>query len=145
MVSASEDNTLGIWDLASGRELRSLSGHTDDVWAVAVTPDGLRAVSASEDQTLKVWDLESGRDLLTLAGHASLVRAVVVTPDGKHAVSASFDSTLRIWDLETGDAVATFNCDSGAVCCAYSDALKLIVAGDVTGRLHFLRLEEPNL
>ena len=37
--------------------------------AVAVTPDGQRAVSASDDKTLKVWDLDSGRELRTLAGH----------------------------------------------------------------------------
>ena len=43
--------------------------------AVAVTPDGQRAVSASDDKTLKVWDLESGRELRTLEGHATCVYA----------------------------------------------------------------------
>ena len=55
-----------MWDLDSGRELRTLAGHTDSVYGVAVTPDGQRAVSASEDKTLKVWDLASGRELRTL-------------------------------------------------------------------------------
>ena len=41
------------------------------VMAVAVTPDGRRAVSASEDRTLKVWDLEQGALLATLEGHGS--------------------------------------------------------------------------
>ena len=59
-VSASRDNTLKVWDLESGRELRTLEGHSDSVYGVAVTPDGRRAVSASGDKTLKVWDLESG-------------------------------------------------------------------------------------
>ena len=49
-----------MWDLESGRELRTLEGHSDWVNGVAVTPDGRRAVSASCDKTLKVWDLESG-------------------------------------------------------------------------------------
>ena len=57
-----------MWDLGSGRELRTLTGHSDVVNGVAVTPDGQRAVSASDDQTLKVWDLDSGRELRTLAG-----------------------------------------------------------------------------
>ena len=43
--------------------------------AVAVTPDGQRAVSASWDKTLKVWDLESGRELRTLTGHTGAVTA----------------------------------------------------------------------
>jgi len=56
----SDDKTLVVWDLGSGRELRTLSGHSSNVNAVAVTPDGQRAVSASDDKTLKVWDLETG-------------------------------------------------------------------------------------
>ena len=70
-VSASRDRTLKIWDLESGREVRTLAGHSDAVWGVAVTPDGRRAVSASEDHTLKVWDLESGRELRTLGSNAA--------------------------------------------------------------------------
>ena len=66
-----------------------------------------------------------------------------MTPDGQRAVSASEDNTVKVWDLETGEVLATFTCDSAAYCCAFSDALKLIVAGDAGGHLHFLRLEEP--
>ena len=68
-VSASGDNTLKVWDLETGRVLRTLEGHSHFVYGVAVTPDGKRAVSASADKTLKVWDLETGRALRTLEGH----------------------------------------------------------------------------
>jgi WD40 repeat protein len=69
--------------------------------------------------------------------------AVALTQDGQRAVSASWDKTVRLSDLETGEVLATFTCDSTALRCAYSDTLKLIVAGDAGGHLHFLRLEEP--
>ena len=55
-----------MWELDSGRELRTLAGHSDAVTGVAVTADGKRAVSASWDKTLKVWELDSGRELRTL-------------------------------------------------------------------------------
>ena len=74
--------------------------------AVALTPDGKRAVSASYDRTLKVWELDSGRLLRTLEGHKALVNAVALTPDGKRAVSASFDRTLKIWELDSGRLTA---------------------------------------
>jgi WD40 repeat protein len=142
-VSASSDHTLKVWELSSGRELHTLTGHSSDVKAVAVTPDGQRAVSASNDETLKVWELASGRELRTLTGHTHYVSAVAVAPDGQRAVSVSPDNTVKLWNLETGEVVATFICDRWASCCAFSDALQLIVAGDTGGHLHFLRLEEP--
>jgi hypothetical protein len=100
VVSASEDKTLKVWDLETGRALATLEGHGDRVSACAVTPDGRRVVSASEDKTLKVWDLETGRALATLEGHADGVRACAVTPDGRRVVSASKDTTLKVWDFK---------------------------------------------
>ncbi len=117
-----------------------MTGHSSEVNALAVTPDGKQAVSASDDQTLKVWDLVSGRELRTLTGHSNSVNAVAVTPDSKHAVSASSDHTLKVWDLETGTVVGTFTCEWPARCCAFAGVGK-IVAGDAAGRVHFLSLE----
>ena len=90
-----------------GPLLRTLEGHTDSVSAVALTPDGQRAVSASEDRTLKVWDLKRGELLRTLEGHTSWVSAVALTPDGQRAVSASADRTLKVWDLKRGELLRT--------------------------------------
>jgi WD40 repeat protein len=95
-VSASDDKTLKVWDSESGRELRTLKGHSHSVYGVAVTPDGKQAVSASWDITLKVWELESGRALGKLQGHGTAVSGVAVTPNGKRAVSASYDKTLKV-------------------------------------------------
>jgi len=81
---------------------RTLTGHSDRVLAVAVTPDGRRAISASADRTLKVWDLATGAEQRTLTGHGSVVLAVAVTPDGRRAISASADRTLKVWDVATG-------------------------------------------
>ena len=93
----------------SGPLLRTLEGHGDTVWAVAVavTRDGQRAVSGAEDGTLKVWDLERGALLATLEGHGDTVWAVAVTPDGRRAVSGLDDHTLKVWDLERSALLAT--------------------------------------
>ena len=102
VISASEDKTLHVWDLDTGKELAILEGHTDDVWHVAVTPDSAHAISASADRTLRVWNLATGKELTTLQGHTEAVTDVAVTPDGKRGVSASRDESLRVWDLGTG-------------------------------------------
>jgi WD40 repeat protein len=107
-VSASDDHTLKLWDLDTGREVRPLQGHRGFVSAVALTKDGKRAVSASSDHTLKLWDLDSGRELRTLEGHEYAVTAVALTADGRCAVSASCDRTLKLWDLDSGQELRTF-------------------------------------
>ena len=100
-VSASWDNTLKVWDLETGRALRTLQGHSVMVRGVAVTADGKRAVSASWDNTLKVWDLETRARAAHAPRPLCCVFGVAVTADGKRAVSASLDNTLKVWDLET--------------------------------------------
>ena len=90
-----------------GPLIRTLEGHTDEVRAVAVTPDGHRALSGSGDRTLRLWDLEGGQSLRTLEGHSNAVVGVAITPDGRRAVSASYDGTLRVWNLESGQSLRT--------------------------------------
>ncbi len=87
--------------------LRSLTGHSESVNGVAITPDSKQAVFASSDETLQLWDLETGKKVSTLIGHRNSVYAVAITPDGKQAVSASWDNTLKLWDLATGSGLAT--------------------------------------
>ena len=140
-VSGSSDHTLRIWDISSGTCLRSLEGHTDVVTAVAVTPDGKQAVSASYDFTLRVWDISKGTCLCSLEGHISSVSAVAITPDGKQAVSASSDRTLKVWDITSGWLITSFRGESSIWTCAIAPDGVTIVAGEESGRIHFLQLE----
>jgi WD40 repeat protein len=145
VLSASEYRTLRLWDLESGQTIRTFEGHTGLLPAVALTPDGRRAVSvSSDDQTLRLWDLENGQTIRTLEGHTDWVPAVVLTPDGRRAVSVSSDRTLRLWDLESGKETATFTGDSEMSRCAVALDGRTIVAGESSGRVHFLQIVEAD-
>jgi len=98
-----------------GQPSRVFKGHTDSVFAVAVTADGGRAVSGSRDKTVRVWDLEAGTPLATLEGHTDFVYGVAVTADGRRAVSGSYDKTVRVWDLEAGRCLATLEGHTASV------------------------------
>jgi WD40 repeat protein/nucleoside phosphorylase len=130
VVSASDDRTLKVWDLDSGRELASLRGHTNSVSSCVVTPDGRRVVSASRDHTLKVWDLDSNRLLASLRGHTAGVDACAVTPDGRRVVSASHDRTLKVWDLDSGRQLASLQGHTSAVtgCAVTPDGRRVVSA-----------------
>jgi WD40 repeat protein len=141
VVSGSFDNTLRVWDLESGQTIRTLQGHTREVSAVALTPDGRRVVSGSQDNSVRLWDLESGETILTLQGHTGWVYAVALIPDGHRVVSASRDNTLRVWDLKDGKELVVFTVDAPVTACSVGPDSRMIAVGDWFGRVHFLRLE----
>ena len=84
---------------------------------------------------------QTGNERLTL--YSGEVWGVSITHDGKEAISASWDNTLKIWDLETGKILASFTGESPLYCCAITPDRKTIVAGEQSGRVHFLRWERP--
>jgi hypothetical protein len=86
-----------LWELATGQEVRRLTGHERPVHSVAVTPDGRYVVSGSADNTVRVWDLATGQEVRRFTGHEDWVRSVAVTPDGQYVVSGSVDRTVRLW------------------------------------------------
>ena len=104
-------------------------------------PDGKRMISGSFDKTIKVWCLSTGQELLSLSGHSDWVSSIVVTPDGKKVISASDDNTLKVWDLETRQVIANFTGESSLECCAVAENGVTIIAGEASGRVHFLKLE----
>ena len=140
-ISSSFDGTLRLWDLQEGTQLLSLHSHDSAINAVALMAKEQCAICASHDSTLKVWDLQSQTQLLTLHGHTDIVWAVAVTPDGKRAISASNDCTVKVWDLVEGKNIASFSGESPLKSCAVASDGVTIVAGEESGRVHFLRLE----
>ena len=76
---------------------RTLTGHTDAVSSVAITPDGGTLVSGSADRTIKVWRLSDGALLRTLTGYTSIVHSVAISPDGGTLAWGGEDNTIQVW------------------------------------------------
>jgi WD40 repeat protein len=90
---------IKLWDVASGREVRSLTGHTNWVYSVAFSPDGRLLASGSADETIKLWEVASGSEVRTLSGHTNTVYSVAFSPDGRLLASGSGDATIKLWDI----------------------------------------------
>ncbi|MFC4908661.1 WD40 repeat domain-containing serine/threonine protein kinase [Actinomadura gamaensis] len=114
---------IWIWDAASGRKLRTLTGSgnagMDDV---AFSPDG-RTVAAVTDGFYKrapgssvlMYDPATGRRTRTLVGHKDSVRALAFLPDDRTCASGGNEGIVRIWDFPAGRTTATITVGGGVI------------------------------
>ncbi|KAJ3120547.1 POC1 centriolar protein A [Nowakowskiella sp. JEL0407] len=129
MVSGSGDTTVKIWNLNTGKEIRTLSGHLKPVNAVAICNERL-IVSGSRDKTLKFWYASTGKEIRTCVGHSGSINSVAICEEKGLVVSGSSDRTLKIWEMETGVNILTLSGHMGEVTSvAISSDGKLVVSG----------------
>jgi len=102
LASGGSDGAVRVWDVATGRELRRLEGHTDSVQSVAFSPDGRTLASGGKDNIVRLWGVDTGRELNSLKGHTDFVRSVAFSPDGQTVASGAGDMTVRLWDAGSG-------------------------------------------
>ena len=114
-LTATKWNSLRLWNLRSeedpiefGRNevdpfLFDLGLHRNDIWAIALTPDGRKAISAS-DKTMQVWDVDSRNQLWELAVLSRHSTQLKVASDGSRfaSFSGTWSSRLTVWDTATG-------------------------------------------
>ncbi|KAI5966660.1 sconB [Candida theae] len=70
ILSSSLDNTIKLWDVATGKCIRTQFGHIEGVWSIAA--DTFRIISGAHDRMIKVWDLQNGKCLHTFGNAASV-------------------------------------------------------------------------
>src|SRR5262249_58443361 len=110
-----EPGELKVWDLATGKEVLALQGHSSLVERVAFSPDGRHLASTSQDRTIMLWNAVTGLAEHTLIGHTSRPCSLAFSPDGTRLVSAGelldpsgtafVAGEWRVWDPATGKEV----------------------------------------
>jgi WD40 repeat protein len=96
--SGGGDNSLRVFDTATGKELFSIP-HPGSIGHGAFLPDGQRFLTACDDGVLYLWDVRNGQKLHSFKGHKGGVWAVAASRDGRYALTGSADKTLRLWRL----------------------------------------------
>ncbi|OKL62331.1 hypothetical protein UA08_02283 [Talaromyces atroroseus] len=141
LASASEDDTLKLWNPLTGRCLQTILLQSK-ARAVAFSHDGRLLASASEDGTVKLWDLplmvdgtmEKQTEIVSLKCHADWINALVFSNDDKVLVSASNDSTIRLWDWSMGQEISKLDGHTGEVTSvAYSNDGMLLASSSYDG------------
>lgn len=101
ILTGSWDGTARLWDIQSGKTVRTLVNHKDDIRSTAFSPDGKYVVTGSFDHTARIWSADPVHDAQIIYGHSDRVNSVSYSPDGNLILSASRDNTVRLWDART--------------------------------------------
>jgi WD40 repeat protein len=137
LVSGSFDGTARIWDLATGKLVRTIRADAQTVRWVAYSPDGTRVATAGADGTIRIWPVRGG-DPVVLVGHEGPVNTAVFNHRGDRIVSTGVDGTVRVWDAAGGDTLvvlvrrrgtdgagAAFSPDDSEVVSSDADGLRI--------------------
>ncbi|MEG4488376.1 WD40 repeat domain-containing protein [Microcoleus sp. D2_18a_B4] len=147
IIAGTVGNLLVIWDFKCGNKIKVIellnkwNGYDsgESITSIAVTPNSEQLISASSDKSLRIWDIAQGTELKNFSIHNNSANAVVVNPSGEFAISG--DYSIKVWHIQTGKIVASFSVESSVLSCAVTSDGLTIVAGELSGRVHFLRLE----
>lgn len=132
VVTASNDNTAGVWDAASGRQVLTLAGHTAPLTAAEFSSDGRRIVTAAIDGSARIWDAANARELLAVRGQGDHVNTATFSPDGSAILTASDDKNAYLWNGTTGRLIGKFSGHSDRVASAFfsRDGRRVVTASD---------------
>jgi hypothetical protein len=115
LASGGGDQTIRLWEPATGRELKVLRGHTGPVRALAFSPHRPLLASGGSDNTIRIWDLTSGKELKSLMSRFGAIRALAFSPDGQLLATGGDDGSVRIWDWAGGKEIKSMRGRLGIV------------------------------
>jgi WD40 repeat protein len=97
------DNTIRLWDLATGKPVREFIGHRGPVDTVTFSPDGRFLASlGSWENEIRLWNVATGVQRRHFQGHEDRPTSVAFSPDGRLLVSSSLDGTVLVWRVPSG-------------------------------------------
>lgn len=116
LATGSRDRTLKLWDIASGRLIRTIASERNShVLSVAISPDGTQMLSGDVEGGVQLWDTRTGQLLRTWIISGRVVYALAFHPDGKHFATGSGDGRARLFTVHSDQVLAEAQVDSSYV------------------------------
>ncbi|MCZ7641285.1 MAG: WD40 repeat domain-containing protein [Verrucomicrobia bacterium] len=125
VMTAGPDNLLREWDLETGVNLRTLSGHSTSVTlGVAFSPDGSQVLSGGGEAAVRLWDRATGELVRTFQGHGGGTATVGFMADGSRVLTTrgAPQPMAQLWNAQTGELVRDFSWPTGWPMCAVLSA-----------------------
>ncbi|MCB0100084.1 MAG: WD40 repeat domain-containing protein, partial [Caldilineaceae bacterium] len=118
LASSSQDDTIRIWETATGRQLHCLAGRGGNEILAFRPGTDLLACSAGTDGSMRLVDVsnpQSETQIKSSRGHAHEPVCISFSPDGQRLVSSSSDHSVCLWDIEEGTLLYRIDAHKGYV------------------------------
>jgi RNA polymerase sigma factor (sigma-70 family) len=96
------DGSICLWELTSGKKLRTLQGHKGMILSVSFSPDGKQLASGGLHGTVMLWDVQTAKLLRTFRNAEDWIQGVTFAPNGQTLVAGSTDGRILMWDVPSG-------------------------------------------
>jgi WD40 repeat protein len=132
LVSGAADKFVKVFEVETGKFVRSFEGHTNHVLGVAFKADGSNLVSSGADNAIKVWNFETGEQIRTITNATKQVTAINYIGVSDNIVSASGDKTVRFHTASNGGNYRNFGGSADYLYTVYAsgDETYVITAGE---------------
>lgn len=127
IAAGSYKGKIQLFDAATGKEMRTLIGHRQQINTVAFSPDEQILLSGSWDETVRLWDVGTGNEIRAI-NQRKLPLAATFTADGNAIIVASIQE-LKVWEAATGREIATRSITTGGLLALSQDGKTLATAG----------------
>jgi len=101
VVTGSRDKSAKLWELSTGREVRSFLGHDFSVTAVDISRDGKYLLTGSNDETARLWEMETGKEIFSVNPVKERITHVAISPDMKFFVTAALRYNAHVYDFNS--------------------------------------------
>ena len=108
VLTGSSDNTVVLWEMATGKQIQKFVGHSNRVNSVSFSPNGRYVLTGSGDNTAILWEKETGKQIRKFMGHSWAVNSVAFSPDGRYVLTGSWDKMAFQWETSTGKQIQKF-------------------------------------
>lgn len=136
IASVAADKFVKVYEVETGKHVKSFEGHTHHVLAVSWKADGKQLASAGADNSIKLWDFETGEQIRTVAGHNKQVTGVKWVGQTDKLISSCADRNVRLINSGNGRAERNFGGAGDFLYCVdVSTDGKTVVSGGEDGKI----------